>query len=178
MRPHKGCHILLDAFTKLPKGSASLHFYGSGDAQYTKMLEGRSHGLDVRFHGQFDHGSVASVLSEVDLVVVPSLWEETYCLVAQEAMAARRPIVVTRVGGLADRVIHAVNGFVVPPNDVDAMADQLNDLVPRLPEVSASMDYDRCVVRLEDDARNWIALYNRVMGQSAASVKGSVECLL
>lgn len=162
MRPHKGCHVLLDAYKRLDR-PASLHFYGGGDDRYIDELHEQAAGLNVHFHGRFDHASVANVLGEVDVVVVPSIWEETYCLVAQEAMAARRPVVATRVGGLADRIEHGINGFLVSPNDPAGLAVQLSDLLGRLPQVMATLDFDRCAVSLEDDVEGWTSLYEKTI---------------
>lgn len=162
MRPHKGCHVLLDAYKRLDR-PASLHFYGGGDDRYIGELREQAAGLNVHFHGRFDHATVANVLGEVDVVVVPSIWEETYCLVAQEAMAARRPVVATRVGGLADRIEHGINGFLVSPNDPAGLALQLADLVDRLPQMTATLDFDRCAVSLEDDVKGWTSLYEKTI---------------
>ena len=61
---------------------------------------------------------VADLLRAADLVVLPSRWEAR-ALVAQEAMAAGRPLVCTAVGGLPDLVGDAA--LLVPPGDVDAL---------------------------------------------------------
>ncbi len=55
------------------------------------------------------------------VVVVPSIWEEPFGIVALEAMACARPVIATRVGG--------VTGFLVPPGDSGALADRLAALL-------------------------------------------------
>ena len=45
-----------------------------------------------------------------------------------EALAAGRPVVATRVGGVPDVVRDGVDGFLVEPGDIDAMADRLAEL--------------------------------------------------
>jgi glycosyltransferase involved in cell wall biosynthesis len=54
-----------------------------------------------------------SFLDAMDVLVVPSLWEEPFGLVAVEGMARRLPVVVTRSGGLQEIVEDGVTGFVV-----------------------------------------------------------------
>jgi glycosyltransferase involved in cell wall biosynthesis len=52
-------------------------------------------------------------MDAMDVLVVPSLWEEPFGLVAVEGMARSLPVVVTRSGGLQEIVEHGVTGFIV-----------------------------------------------------------------
>lgn len=63
------------------------------------------------------------------VVVVPSIWEEPFGIVALEAMACARPVIATRVGGLQGIVRDGVTGFLVPPGDPGALADRLAALL-------------------------------------------------
>jgi glycosyltransferase involved in cell wall biosynthesis len=63
--------------------------------------------------------------------VVPSVWAEPFGMVALEAMAAARPVVASRVGGLSDLVVDGETGLVVPPNDPVALAHALERLIAR-----------------------------------------------
>jgi glycosyltransferase involved in cell wall biosynthesis len=162
LRPHKGCHVLIDAFRRLDR-PGSLHILGHGDPSYIGALRERAVGLDVHFHGRYENEDVGEVLEGLDLIVIPSVWEETYCLVFQEAMAARRPVIATRVGGLADRVVDGVNGFLVPPDNVEAMASRLAEVLGNLDRVRSTLDYDRAALGLDEDARCWIELYREAV---------------
>jgi glycosyltransferase involved in cell wall biosynthesis len=55
-----------------------------------------------------------------------------------EALAAQRPAVATRVGGTADVITDGLDGFLVEPGDVDALAARLAELA-RDPERRARM---------------------------------------
>jgi glycosyltransferase involved in cell wall biosynthesis len=170
VRRHKGCHVLLDAFIRLDR-PAELHFYGSGDEEYTASLRAAARGQTVYFHGRFDHASVPDILAAVDLVVIPSVWEETYCLVFQEAMAAQTPAIATAVGGLADRVVDGVNGFLVPPGDAPALSAKLAWVQDNYSELSHSLDYRRCQVTLEQDCRGWMDIYASTMRRVRAGAR-------
>ena len=63
---------------------------------------------------------VDKLLASWDLLVIPSL-EEGFGLSALEAMAAARPVVASRVGGLSELVVDGVTGRFVPPGDIDAL---------------------------------------------------------
>lgn len=162
LRAHKGCHVLLEAFTQI-RPTAELHFYGSGDEPYSDSLRRAAGSAPVFFHGRYDHDEVPSILADLDVVVIPSVWDETYCLVYQEALAARKPVIASRVGGLSDRVVDGVNGFLVPPGDTRALAQRLSAVLASYPEIRDRLDYDRCMITLEEDAREWIKLYDRAI---------------
>ena len=66
---------------------------------------------------------------ECDVCVVPSVWEEPFGLVAVEAMAAGRPVIASRVGGLQDIVQHDQTGLLVDPGDPAQLADHLDRLL-------------------------------------------------
>lgn len=72
-----------------------------------------------------------------DALVLPSANEGTP-VVAIEALAAERPVVATRVGGVPDVVSDGEDGFLVEVGDVDALADALARLA-RDPELRARM---------------------------------------
>jgi glycosyltransferase involved in cell wall biosynthesis len=63
----------------------------------------------------------AACLAAADVVALPSL-QEGLGVAALEAMAAGRPVVGSRVGGLAEAVIHERTGLLVLPGDPHALA--------------------------------------------------------
>ncbi|HWV56770.1 MAG TPA: N-acetyl-alpha-D-glucosaminyl L-malate synthase BshA, partial [Longimicrobiales bacterium] len=75
---------------------------------------------DVIFLGKQE--SVAEILACADLFLLPSQ-SEAFGLVALEAMACGVPVVASRVGGIPDVVPQGTAGFLLPPDDVEGMAD-------------------------------------------------------
>jgi glycosyltransferase involved in cell wall biosynthesis len=122
--PHKGVHVLIDAFRAAGLEHAELTIWGSAaaDAAYSADLKRRAQGLRVRFAGAVRNDAVPAVLSRVDALVVPSLWFENWPLVVQEARLARVPVIASRIGGLAEGVRHGVDGLHFAPGDAVALA--------------------------------------------------------
>jgi glycosyltransferase involved in cell wall biosynthesis len=79
----------------------------------------------VRFLGW--RTDVGRLLAAWDLLVIPSL-DEGFPLSALEAMAAARPVVATRAGGLSELVVDGVTGRLVPPGDTDALVRCIAEL--------------------------------------------------
>ncbi len=114
----KGVNILLEAVSGLDK-DASLFLIGgsvidNSDINFSKYK-------NVKALGWRTPSEIAAYMSASDVVVIPSLWEG-FGLVAIEAMRVSKPVIASRVGGLAEIVIDEETGFLIPPNDAVALA--------------------------------------------------------
>ena len=83
-----------------------------------------------------------AILSNIDVIVIPSLWHETFSIVAREALLSGTPVVASEVGALPEVIEHERNGLLVPAGDVDALHGALQRL---------SVDH-RLLDRLRDGA--------------------------
>ena len=128
----KGVHILLDALKELAD-LAGWELQIAGDLgfspAYSAHLLRAAHGLPVHFLGSLRRNEVWQVLADADVVVVPSLWYETFAMVVSEAFALGRPVVASRIGAMAERVRHGIDGILVEPGAVPAWRDALMSLV-------------------------------------------------
>ena len=74
----------------------------------------------VHFAGSYRRGELHRLMSAVDWVVVPSSWWENSPLVIQEALAHRRPIICSNIGGMAEKVRWGQDGYhFAPANPVE-----------------------------------------------------------
>jgi glycosyltransferase involved in cell wall biosynthesis len=89
-------------------------------------------GAPVRLLGR--RSDVADLLAAADLVVLPSVWEGSP-LVAQEALAAGRPLVATGVGGVPGLV--GDGAVLIPPADATALAAAIAQLLDQPDEARA-----------------------------------------
>lgn len=134
--PTKGIEPLLRAQMTLPPGTLSLQLHGplpTGDRwrewrHRVRTLTARSGAV---LAGPYAPAEVADRLAEVEVVVLPSTWEENAPVVLQEARAAGRVVVASDVGGIPEFVDTDGGAVLVPPGDVQALATILAD-VPRL----------------------------------------------
>jgi glycosyltransferase involved in cell wall biosynthesis len=179
LTPHKGVDRLLQA---LP-GGARLRLVGSTghdprppERDYPRLLQRLAHGREVEFLGTLPDAELPRLYRSAEVLALPSV-ERTYYgrtvrvsellgLVALEAMASATPVIASRVGGLAEVVVDGETGFLVPPDDPEALRG-------RLAQVLA----DRALARrLGDNARalvlerfTWQRVAERcLMGYAAA----------
>jgi glycosyltransferase involved in cell wall biosynthesis len=159
----KGLHVLLQAFREV-RGTAELWI--AGDETLDPVFAGHLRELatpKVRFLGRLTRQGVWETLAQVDVVIVPSLCYETYSFVVSEAFATGVPVVASRLGPLADRVRHAVDGLLVPPGDVVAWRTALQRLVDErdlLPRLQANV---RPPLTLEEHVAQLEALYRSLV---------------
>lgn len=135
-------------------GDRSVHFLVVGDGELRDRLEdeARDLGLSPRVAFLGFRQDLENIYADLDLVVLTSNNEGTpVCLI--EAMAAGKPVVATRVGGVPDLVEDMVTGLLVPPGDREALARALLVLVndpalrARLGERARSAVYPRFDIR-------------------------------
>jgi len=84
------------------------------------------------------------LLSNIEVVVIPSLYEAPSA-VALEAMAMRRPVVASNVGGIPEIVIDSETGFLVPPKNPQAIAEKVIFLLknPQIAKEMGEKEYQR-----------------------------------
>lgn len=135
----KGQEEFVRAAASLARIRTDVEFLIAGEERddgkpFTHHLKGLADSLGLgeklRFIGHV--GNVPELLAAVDVVVVPS-WDEGFSLVTIEAMAARRAVLASNVGGIAGIIRDNVTGLMFPPRDVHALTDKLLWLVSDAP---------------------------------------------
>lgn len=131
---YKGIDVLLEAFKKLPnkyRKQAHLDVYGSGlDTQAPEFQEKvkslmDSLGDSCTFHGQYEHEQLDKLLMETDWVIMPSIWWENSPMVIQEAYNHGRPLIVSDIGGMAEKVKDGETGLHFRSSDPDALSSAI-----------------------------------------------------
>jgi glycosyltransferase involved in cell wall biosynthesis len=129
----KGLHVLIAAFKSLPPDMpVELRIHGrlTDDPVYAKRVQEESAGHPhIHFLGSFPNPQIAQVFSQLDVLVVPSVWLENTPLVIASAQSAHTPVICTDLGGMSESVGHLENGMLFPVNDHARLAACLRRLV-------------------------------------------------
>jgi glycosyltransferase involved in cell wall biosynthesis len=131
--PRKELHTLVAGLSLLTERAWELLVVGSeADASYARLVRAQvdKAGLQgqVTFLGQVPDGEVANVLARSHLLAVPSSLEG-FGIAYLEAMGFGLPVIASSTGGAGEIVTHGINGFLVDPGDVGAVARHLYDLM-------------------------------------------------
>jgi glycosyltransferase involved in cell wall biosynthesis len=126
LNDQKGHPVLLEAAAALPDAVFAL----AGEGPERGRLEGLAERLGVservRFLGRRE--DVPQLLAACDVFALPSLYEGT-SLAVLEAMAARRAVVSSAIGGTDELIENGYTGLLVPPGDSGALALALRRLL-------------------------------------------------
>lgn len=127
----KGHLELLRAYASVAEAGLKASLQVAGDGEEMEHLRRAARDLlgkqgDAVFRGHLP--GVEPFLAGLSIFVLPSLGAEGLSIAQLEAMAAGLPVVVTDVAGAREATEDGVEGFVVPPGDVKAMAGAIRSL--------------------------------------------------
>lgn len=170
LHPQKGHSDLISAFALVKKQVPGVQLLIIGDGCLRRALEEETKQNQVAdgiiFTGL--RNDIPSLLSAIDLFVLPSLWEGLPNVVL-EAMAAGLPVVATAVGGMPELVVENETGILVPPHDPEALAVAIIDLLANTPRMnmmgkSGRQRAQKCF-SMEKTVYNTHAVYTDLLAQ-------------
>ncbi|GAC1552147.1 MAG: glycosyltransferase family 4 protein [Herpetosiphon sp.] len=167
---HKGVHILLEAMAKLAPGIAKLTIWGYGEpgATYVDELKAQA-SADVVFAGRYENALLPSILSNLDAIIIPSIWHETFSIVAREALLAGVPVVSSNVGALPEILHDGLNGALFPMGNSEALANILRRMASGSLQLYVDGAVtDNAIMSVEQHVYALEGWYERVMTSSAA----------
>lgn len=170
--PHKGVHILLDAFRKVARHHSSelvLHGRISDATAYERKLQGVANSDSaITFAGPYPNANVGEILNALDVIVVPSIWYENRPTVIVEALATRTPVIASRLGGMAELIHHEKNGLLFEAGNSDSLAIQLQRLIDEpalLPQLRNGIEP---VPEITDEIATLAALFEEIVATAAS----------
>ena len=106
---------------------AQLYVFGSDTSAFANSLKALATELDLTSHIKWCGfvGNHAEIYTAIDVLLIPSRFDEPFGLVAAEAASWGVPVVVTDSGELPRLIVNGITGFVVPKNDGHAIAEAL-----------------------------------------------------
>lgn len=120
---------VVDIFARIQQAlPAVLLMAGDGPERSKAEWAVRNCGLEDKVHFLGKQENVHDLLGISDLLLLPSE-NESFGLVALEAMACEAPVVASRVGGLPEVITDGVEGFLAPPLDTASMAERAIEIL-------------------------------------------------
>ena len=149
---HKGLLVLLDALELLAREEdlhRSWHFAIAGHGHLEKVIRQqiakKGLGQFVSLLGRLDRTELLSVMTDSDVVVLPSIWPENEPVSMLEGIASGAALVASDIGGIPSLVIDGVSGLLCAPGDPDRLMHALKKLIdnPNLIEQMSVANIDR-----------------------------------
>jgi glycosyltransferase involved in cell wall biosynthesis len=169
---HKGVHIAIEAVRRTKSDRLRLVIYGSGDPVYTARLQTMAQGDPrIEFCGIFTDSQAADVFSMIDVVVIPSLWFETYVLTIREAFLCSIPVIASNVGVMSEAVSDGINGFTFRIGDPEHLREVIEKILSDttiLNSLKAGVGQD-FIPTVEQEACAYNSIYNGHRGMRSDS---------
>ena len=133
--PSKGVHVLLEAFNSVKSQNAELRIHGKflpyhfGFEDYPDYLRSLAKKDNILWFGEYDNKDVARILSEIDVLVVPSIWYETFSLTIREAFIGGVPVITSNIGAMAESVQDGVNGLLFQARNSTDLATKMQMVI-------------------------------------------------
>jgi len=163
LQPHKGAHILLEAFNKATSSNIQIRIYGhyfENEDYYNTLI--KNYKNKVEFCGEYRYEDMPIILNDIDMIVVPSVWWENSPLVLLRALAHNVPAIVSDLGGMTEIVTDGENGFVFEAGNVESLAEIL-DKLGRNPAILNEMKANiRHPPRIEEEAFEYELIYSKL----------------
>jgi glycosyltransferase involved in cell wall biosynthesis len=129
---HKGVHTLLEALSFLGgKDRVRVNIVGVGDQSdsYVQQVKRMGWGDVVKFWGRVDNRRIEKVYCETDVLILPSIWPENQPVTITEAMAARIPVIASRIGGIPELVEEGSTGYLFDAGDASQLAGKMMEFI-------------------------------------------------
>lgn len=142
INPYKGLDVVLRALHEMPKAERKkivLEVHGANLEHQSKEFQDKIEALRaplikqgvVQWVGPYQPHELRARMAGVDWVVVPSIWWENSPMVIQEAFSCGRPLLVSDIGGMKEKVRHGFDGYCVSSGSARAWTIAMTTSVSR-----------------------------------------------
>jgi glycosyltransferase involved in cell wall biosynthesis len=184
LEAEKGHRFLIDAMPRILKAVPQAWLAIVGEGSLVEELKAQAASLPgpaterIVFTGRRE--DVSALTADLDVAALPSL-REAQGISLLEAMARRRAVVASDVGGIPEVITHSREGLLVPPGDPDALADAVVSVLrdPALRQRLGDAGYWTVVERFSIDAqvRRTEDLYDEELARAGVLAQASAEPL-
>lgn len=160
---HKGIKLLVEQFINLDDKNIRLHIAGDGPLkEYIKSIK-----LDnLIYYGKLSKEDVNKLLSECDILIAPSLWNEPFGRIVLDAYKNSMPVITTGNGGLREIVNDGETGYIINMHNIDEFSDVVKKyksnkelLMKQINKCNEHIkDYDNKII-----TKKYLDLYNEII---------------
>ncbi len=166
----KGVAILLHAIAQISAQFPTLRVLIAGEGAEKSFLQDLAQSLGIRdrvtWLGHLPRAEMESQFDVAWVQVVPSVWEEPFGNVTTEAMMRGTAVIASEVGAQPEIIQDDVTGFLVPPKDIEALAQRLRQVLSNieLAEAMGQAGRQRAICEFSEArlTERFLALYQEI----------------
>jgi len=159
---YKGTHVLIDAISRLKRNDFMLKIFGKYDDLYVKGIMKEKERLPIEFLGKYDFERLPEILSQIDIMVLPSICNDTAPQTIFESYSAGIPIIASNIGGFPDFIKDGINGYLFKAGNSQELAKKIDELLSNPQKI---LDFSLNIPRLKtitENALELVSLYKSV----------------
>lgn len=170
----KGVHVLLEAFARLPERFTLVLIGAEEQPAYVAQLREQCASLGVagrvQWRGKLAQAQLAQEIVNARVLVLPS-FSEGLPRVVIEGMTCGTPVIATAVGGIPEVLEDGVNGWLIAPDSVDALASALHAATHAdAPTLARLTDAARATARATFSTEAYMAGYKALIDAAQGSL--------
>jgi len=147
----------------VPEEKAELRIYGhisEHSPDYFDMLKRKAGGKNnIKFMGEYYVEEAPEIFSQLDVLVVPSIWHENSPLTIHEAFMAGVPVITSNIGGMAELVKHNINGLLFKVGDSEDLYQTMKMVIEN-PELLSELNEEIVPIKsIDEDAEELERIY-------------------
>lgn len=159
---HKGYHHVRNALLTAEFKNLELLIIDHALAPDVEIKETWGNTPVIR-RGKFSQDEVSKLYAEIDVLLAPSTWPESYGLVSREALATGAWVVASDQGAIGSDVIEGENGFVVDVSTYAGVQAALQTIDADPERYRQSPQFIHQLRRVEDQVNDLNTLYNEII---------------
>jgi glycosyltransferase involved in cell wall biosynthesis len=166
---HKGVHTLIQAITSIrERNDLELRIYGNEAAfpSYTTALRKMiANDQRIQFVGKYPYENIARILSDIDVLVIPSLWNEIGPWVMYEAFETKTPVIASDVPNMSYVIKHGENGLLFELGNSVELTDQIKQIMEDETLYTRLVDGIRPPKKIGDEMNGLEIIYREVIAK-------------
>ena len=170
--PHKGAHILIDAFNKSHSKNVTLKIYGydyDPYKNYQKQLSNKvKNDQKVIFCGLYNYEDMSTIFGKIDVLAIPSVWWENSPLVMVSALAHKVPVIASNVKGMTELIERSYGGFTFNVGKVNELSNIIHTISNDPTILNELKTFLIPPASIEDQTRYYINLYQSAYENKSA----------
>ncbi len=165
----KGSRLMLETLKILTgKGlsnSFKMHIYGGIDSNFKRYMSEMD---NVIYHGFYKQHEIDEILKNIDVGIVPSVWEEVYGYVGIEFLSKGVPVIGNKIGGITDYTVEEVTGLLNKSLSAKELADIMESLIndpSKICELNSRIkaNINKYITTLDDHVKDLEKIYSSLM---------------
>ncbi|MBI5074865.1 MAG: glycosyltransferase family 4 protein [Nitrospirae bacterium] len=163
---HKGVHVMVEGFKAANCRNTRLKVWGGcfhEEAYQKTVMKIAGNDPRIEFKGSYNFNDIETILEEIDVVIVPSIWYENAPLTISTSLAYGIPVITSDIGGMSEAVEDGRTGLTFRVGDPLDLAEKIRLLADNPDMISGFKEQIQYPIRVEDEAFNTELVYKKLV---------------